>query len=207
MDPIDSKPKRDHNTSRPLAFPASLTLKVDADGRLPLPKGVLMLTSLQPGGEVAISSGPAGTLFVRPLPTDHPAGSGSHSIAHNLSEASADRLHAVLAECGGVGSLRTQQAADILGTHPEELAQTAGLLAIESTSTETGEQNRLARLLRIIVAVATWYGDETLLPAYAWYRTERLEGFRNKTAAELVRTGYGHAVIDYLDGVADGGRG
>jgi hypothetical protein len=56
---------------------------------------------------------------------------------------------------------------------------------------------------RIIERLTPWAGS--LDQAMAWYRSQPIPGFGNKTAEALVRAGKARLVHEYLDGIAVGG--
>jgi len=64
-------------------------------------------------------------------------------------------------------------------------------------------QKRLRDMIEIINRVLPWTGAE--LSAFAWYRSQPLPSFGDKTAEDLVREGRGEAVKDYLSRIAEGG--
>ena len=65
-------------------------------------------------------------------------------------------------------------------------------------------QDRLRDMIEIINRVLPWSGSE--LAAYAWYRSQPLPSFGDRTAEDLVSEGRGEAVKRYLSRIADGGH-
>lgn len=64
-------------------------------------------------------------------------------------------------------------------------------------------QSRLRDMVEIINQVLPWTGTE--LAAFAWYRSQPLPSFGDKTAEDLVGEGRGEAVKAYLSRIAEGG--
>ena len=64
-------------------------------------------------------------------------------------------------------------------------------------------QSRLRDMVEIINRVLPWTGNE--LAAFAWYRSQSLPSFGDKTAKDLVGEGRGEAVKAYLSRIAEGG--
>lgn len=57
--------------------------------------------------------------------------------------------------------------------------------------------------VEIIKRVTSWSGS--LAGALAWYRSQPLPSFGDKTAEELVKEGHAQAVKDFLSRIAEGG--
>ncbi|MCY3879311.1 MAG: DUF2384 domain-containing protein [Rhodobacteraceae bacterium] len=97
--------------------------------------------------------------------------------------------------------------ADSLRTTRGEIAQTLGLgrdafsraARVRAPKTQT----RLREMLEILNRVEPQAGS--LLAAYAWFRSEPLPGFGNRTPGQLVRDGEARKLHAYLDRVAAGG--
>lgn len=64
-------------------------------------------------------------------------------------------------------------------------------------------QARMRDMVEIINRVLPWAGTE--LAAFAWYRSQSLPSFGDKTAEDLVTGGRGEAVKTYLSRIAEGG--
>ena len=88
-----------------------------------------------------------------------------------------------------------------------ELAAAAGLPrdSVSKRARVEGRktQARLLDVIEIINRVAPWVGSE--LAAFAWYRSQPLPSFGDKTAEELVGEGQAGAVKSYLNRIAEGG--
>ena len=94
-----------------------------------------------------------------------------------------------------------------LRTRKSELAETLGLkkevLSREKRIRSTKTQMLLRQMLEILYRVEKRTGS--ILVAYAWYRSERLVGFGDATAEQLVIEGKASYVQAYLDHIEDGG--
>jgi hypothetical protein len=105
------------------------------------------------------------------------------------------------------GTLSPDLIADLLRTTKEEIAATAGLsrdaVSRKTRAESRGTQMRLREMMEILNRIEPWAGSP--LAAYAWYRSQPLPGFGERTAEVLVREGHAAAVRDYLDEVALGG--
>jgi hypothetical protein len=64
-------------------------------------------------------------------------------------------------------------------------------------------QSRMRDMVEIINHVLPWAGTE--LAAFAWYRSQPLPSFGDKTAEDLVSEGRGEAVKAYLSRITQGG--
>lgn len=64
-------------------------------------------------------------------------------------------------------------------------------------------QSRMRDMIEIINRILPWSGSE--LAAFAWYRSQSLPSFGDKTAEELVGEGKAEAVKSYLSRIAEGG--
>ena len=88
------------------------------------------------------------------------------------------------------------ELASALGLSRDAVSKTARVRAGRT-------QRRLRDMIEIINRVLPWAGSE--LAAYAWYRSQPLPSFGDKTAEDLVIEGRGEAVKTYLSRIADGG--
>lgn len=88
-----------------------------------------------------------------------------------------------------------------------ELAAALGVSrdAVSKTARANAQktQTRLRDMVEIINRVLPWAGSE--LAAFAWYRSQPLPSFGDKTAEDLVSEGRGEAVKTYLSRIAEGG--
>ena len=97
--------------------------------------------------------------------------------------------------------------AESLRTTRGEIALTLGLgkdaflqkERIEAVKTQT----RLGEMLEILNRVEPQVGS--ILAAYAWFRSEPLPGFGNRTPDRLVRNGQAALIHAYLDRIEAGG--
>jgi len=64
-------------------------------------------------------------------------------------------------------------------------------------------QARLREVIQIINRVLPWCGS--VQQAVAWYRSQPIPAFGDRTAENLVRPGRAAHVLDYLGGIALGG--
>ena len=105
---------------------------------------------------------------------------------------------------GAVASARLAQSLHITKT---ELAAATGLSrdAVSKRARSEGRatQARLRDTVEIIHRVTGWAGS--VGAAFAWFRSQPLPSFGDKTAAELVKEGRAAAVKDYLARIAEGG--
>ncbi len=89
-----------------------------------------------------------------------------------------------------------------------ELASALGLSRDSvSKKARTGAhktQKRMRDMIEIINRVIPWTGTE--LAAFAWYRSQPLPSFGDKTAEDLVGEGRGDAIRHYLSRIAEGGH-
>lgn len=86
-----------------------------------------------------------------------------------------------------------------------ELAVSIGLsaVAVRRDWASRSTQHRLHDLVEILDRVISW--GETDLQAYAWYRSEPLPSYGNRTAADLMKEGLSGAVKTHLSRIAIGG--
>lgn len=93
------------------------------------------------------------------------------------------------------------------GLSKSQVAETAGLTrdGVYRPARLQGRksQARITEMVEIINRVTAWAGGER--QALAWYRSEPLRSFGDRTAESLVKDGKAGAVRDYLDRVATGG--
>ncbi|NOX08361.1 MAG: DUF2384 domain-containing protein [Gammaproteobacteria bacterium] len=89
----------------------------------------------------------------------------------------------------------------------QELAAATGLsrdaVTKTSRSSSVATQGRLRETVEIINRVIPWSGSVEL--AFAWYRSQPLPSFGDKTAEDLLKEGRGQALRDYLSRIAEGG--
>lgn len=93
-------------------------------------------------------------------------------------------------------SMSRTQLAEMLGFKADTLQRA-------SRANAPLTQGRLAEMLEIVHRVSAWAGGER--QALAWYRSEPIPAFGDRTAESLVKDGKAAAVRDYLDMVAVGG--
>ena len=95
-------------------------------------------------------------------------------------------------------NLRTTESevADTLGLGSDAFSKTALIRAAKT-------QTRLREMLEILNRIEPQAGS--LLAAYAWFRSEPLPGFGNRTPDQLVRDGEASKLHAYLDRIAAGG--
>jgi transcriptional regulator with XRE-family HTH domain len=86
--------------------------------------------------------------------------------------------------------------AEVTGLSRDSVSKTARL---KSKATQT----RLRDTVEIINRVTEWSGS--VGRAFAWFRSQPLPSFGDKTAEDLVKEGRARAVKDYLSRIADGG--
>jgi hypothetical protein len=89
-----------------------------------------------------------------------------------------------------------------------ELASASGLsrdAVSKSARIETrATQARMRDMVEIINRVGPWAGS--VGQAFAWYRSQSLPAFGDRTAEDLVKEGRAEAVKDYLSRIAAGGH-
>lgn len=97
--------------------------------------------------------------------------------------------------------------AEKLGINKRELALTAGLtpatLQRKSRADAPATISRLNEMAEIINRIADWAGGER--QAFAWYRSQPIPAFGDRTAESLVKEGKSSDLRDYLDHLALGG--
>ena len=117
---------------------------------------------------------------------------------------SVDFLHTVI---GNDGLVASSALAKELHITKSDLAEVTGLskdsvskvVRLKSKAT----QARLRDTVEIINHVTEWSGS--VGRAFAWFRSQPLPSFGDKTAEDLVKEGRAKAVKDYLSRIADGG--
>lgn len=96
---------------------------------------------------------------------------------------------------------------DALLTTKSDIAKTLGLAQDVFSRVERlrakKTQTRLREMLEILIRVNQF--TDSLLAAYAWYRTEPIVGFGGHTASSLVREGHADYVHEYFDRKQEGG--
>ncbi|MDD2658809.1 MAG: DUF2384 domain-containing protein [Methylococcales bacterium] len=105
------------------------------------------------------------------------------------------------------GLVAASVLAKLLHITQTDLAEVTGL-SIDSVSKSARlksrtTQARLRDTVEIINRVAQWSGGEGR--AFAWFRSQPLPSFGDKTAEDLVKEGRADAVKAYLSRIADGG--
>ncbi len=112
-------------------------------------------------------------------------------------------LQTVITEKGVV----TSSLADELHITKQELASATGLsrdaVTKTSRSSAVSTQKRLREVVDIVNRIIPWAGS--LPSAFAWYRSQPIPSFGDKTAEDLLKEGKGQAVRDYLSRIAEGG--
>ena len=96
---------------------------------------------------------------------------------------------------------------DRLGLSKQDLAETTGIatttLQRKDRLQSTSATRRLAEVAEIIHRVSDWAGGER--QALAWYRSQPIPAFGDRTAESIVKSGKAAALRDYLDHLAMGG--
>lgn len=118
--------------------------------------------------------------------------------------ASIDFLQQVISE---EGLIMATTLAKVLHITQSDLADVTGL-SLDSVSKSARvksrtTQARLRDTVEIINRVAEWSGG--VGRAFAWFRSQPLPSFGDKTAEELVKAGHADAVKTYLARIAAGG--
>lgn len=105
------------------------------------------------------------------------------------------------------GQVAVHRLSDMLHITRGELAATLGLSrdAISKTArlSRPATQARLRDMVEILNRVRPWAGSAQ--QAFAWYRSQPLPSFGDRTAEALVQEGRADAVRRYLDRIATGG--
>ncbi|MDX6752138.1 antitoxin Xre/MbcA/ParS toxin-binding domain-containing protein [Geminicoccaceae bacterium 1502E] len=107
----------------------------------------------------------------------------------------------------GEGFVATDRLVERLHVTRGELANAFGLSrdAVSKTARlrNRATQARLRDVVEIINRVQGWAGS--VPQAFAWYRSQPLPSFGDKTAEDLVKEGRAEAVKRYLSRIAEGG--
>lgn len=105
------------------------------------------------------------------------------------------------------GMVATDRLARVLHITKTELATATGLsrdaVSKRDRLNSRQTQARLRDTVEIINRVAGWTGSPG--HAFAWFRSQPLPSFGDKTAEDLVKEGRAQAVKDYLSRIAEGG--
>ncbi|WP_158915830.1 antitoxin Xre/MbcA/ParS toxin-binding domain-containing protein [Caulobacter sp. S45] len=108
---------------------------------------------------------------------------------------------------GTSGDIAADRLSMLLHITRGELALTLGLSrdAVSKTARlgRPATQARLRDMVEILNRVRPWAGSPQ--QAFAWYRSQPLPSFGDRTAEALVREGRAAAVRRYLDRIAVGG--
>lgn len=118
--------------------------------------------------------------------------------------ATVDFIQQVINEDGLVAAATLAKVLHITQT---DLADATGL-SLDSVSKRTrlksrSTQARLRDTVEIINRVSAWSGG--VGRAFAWFRSQPLPSFGDKTAEDLVKAGRADDVKNYLARIADGG--
>ena len=89
-----------------------------------------------------------------------------------------------------------RELANIVGLRAENLQRAKRAMAPRT-------QRRLMEMLEVVGRIAGWAGGER--QALAWYLSEPIPAFGDRTAEYLVKDGKAAALRDYLDHIALGG--
>ena len=104
------------------------------------------------------------------------------------------------------GLFQPERIAAVLLTTREEIARTVGLgrdaISRRERVRSARTQRRLREMLEIINLMEPRLGSAAI--AYAWYRSEPLDGFGGLTAMDLVQEGHGDWVRDWIASVDAG---
>ncbi len=105
------------------------------------------------------------------------------------------------------GYVVTDKLVALLRIDKQELAYTIGVsrdaLTKSSRLNAKKTQNRLKEQVEILNRILNWTGS--LAGAFAWYRSQPIPSFGDKTAEELVKEGRAKAVRNYLSRINEGG--
>lgn len=115
-----------------------------------------------------------------------------------------DFLHQVISDEGFIAA---NTLAKVLHITQSDLAEVTGLsrnsVSKSARCKSRSTQIRLRDTVEIINRVAEWSGG--VGRAFAWFRSQPLPSFGDKTAEDLVKEGRAEAVKAYLARIADGG--
>ena len=107
----------------------------------------------------------------------------------------------------GDGTVDIDMLVDGLHLSKIELARVLGMSrdAVSKTSrlASRASQRKLRDLVEILTRVSPWAGS--IPQAFAWYTSQPLPSFGDRTAADLVREGRADAVKSYISRIALGG--
>jgi transcriptional regulator with XRE-family HTH domain len=113
-------------------------------------------------------------------------------------------LHQVISDDGFIVA---NTLAKLLHITQNDLAEVTGLsrdsVSKSARCKSRSTQARLRDTVEIINRVAEWSGG--VGRAFAWFRSQPLPSFGDKTAEDLVKEGRAEAVKAYLARIADGG--
>ncbi|MSS75551.1 MAG: DUF2384 domain-containing protein [Methyloglobulus sp.] len=112
-----------------------------------------------------------------------------HSVINSEGYVAANALAKVL-------HITQHDLADVTGLSHDSVSKSA---RVKSRATQT----RLRDTVEIINRVTEWSGSSGR--AFAWFRSQPLPSFGDKTAEDLVKEGRADAVKAYLSRIADGG--
>jgi len=105
------------------------------------------------------------------------------------------------------GMIASDRLADALHITKTELALVTGLsrdaVSKRTRTNSRATQSRLRDTTDIINRVTDWAGS--VGRAFAWFRSQPLPSFGDKTAEDLVKEGRAQDVRDYLSRIAAGG--
>jgi len=105
------------------------------------------------------------------------------------------------------GMIASDRLANALHITKAELALVTGLsrdaVSKRSRTNSRATQSRLRDTTDIINRVTAWAGS--VGRAFAWFRSQPLPSFGDKTAEDLVKEGRAQDVRDYLSRIAAGG--
>jgi len=105
------------------------------------------------------------------------------------------------------GTIASDRLAELLHVTKTELAAATGLsrdaVSRQSRLNSRHTQARLRDTVEIINRVTAWTGSTGR--AFAWFRSQPLPSFGDKTAEDLVKEGRAQAVKDYLSRITEGG--
>ena len=105
------------------------------------------------------------------------------------------------------GVVESDALAERLHITKGELAAATGLsrdaVSKRARATSAKTQQRLRDTVDIINRAVPWTGSTAR--AFAWFRSQPLPSFGDKTAEDLLEEGRAQAVKDYLSRIADGG--
>ncbi len=105
------------------------------------------------------------------------------------------------------GRVESGMLAEKLRVTKVELANSIGLSKDSiSKRTRIGSpktQARLREIVEILNRITQWSGSTQA--AYAWYRSQPIPSFGDRTAEDMLKAGQGEAVRRYLSRINDGG--